>query len=137
MDGINEIENVTSYVPIESDDNFQQAQDVAVDHWFLEAGFVQVHAITASNLCGVYIHSTGNANPRIIIKSHSKFHSTRIMTDSAVQLGPIVFRCNDEDDIRLPIVDEFTLTIGCCENDDATGSGGDKPSPTFQNGIAD
>ena len=78
LDGMNKIENVTSYVPIEADDNFQQAQDVAVNHWFLEAGFVQVHAITASNLCGVYIHSTGNANPRIIIKSHSKF-----MTESS------------------------------------------------------
>jgi hypothetical protein len=58
LDGMNEIENVTSCVWIEADDNFHQAQDVAVDHWFLEAGFVQIHAITASNLRNVSIHST-------------------------------------------------------------------------------
>ena len=143
LDGMNEIENVTSYVPIEADDNFQQAQDVAVDHWFLEAGFVQVHTITASNLRDVSIHSTGNANPRIIIKSHGKFHSTRIMTDAAVQLGPIVFRWNDDDDIRLPIVDEFSLTIGCCEYDDATtdqvpiGSAEISLLPLFKTGHLD
>ena len=40
------------------------------------------------------------------------------MTDATVQVGPNVFRWDD--DIRLPIVDEFALTIGCCENDDST-----------------
>jgi hypothetical protein len=65
------------------------------------------------------------------------------MTDAAVQLGPNVFRWNDDDDIRLPIVDEFTLTIGCCENDDATmdqvpiGSAEISLLPLFKTGHLD
>jgi hypothetical protein len=89
--GINEIENKTLYVPIEAGDKVQQAQDIAVNYWFLEAGCVQIHAITAYNLRDISIDLTEHANPRIIIKSHGKFHSTRIMTNAAVQLEPKVF----------------------------------------------
>ena len=41
LNGI-EIKNATSYVPIKIDDNQVQAPVVTVNHWFLEAGFVQV-----------------------------------------------------------------------------------------------
>jgi hypothetical protein len=117
--GGNETQNITSYIPMKAGDDTQQAQNFAIDHWFLEAGCVRIHEITASDLRDVSIDSTGPVNPRVIIMSYGKYNSTRIMTNAAVHNGSN-FCWND--DIRLPIVDEFTLTIGLSEGQETIGS---------------
>ena len=99
-----EIKNATSYVPIKTDDSQVQAPVVTANHWFLEAGFVQVQSISASNLRDASIDSTGLANPRIVVKSHGKARYTMTMTNAVVNAETNSYQWND--DIRLPVVDE-------------------------------
>lgn len=118
-----EIKKSTSYVPIKTDDGqVVQASLITVKHCFLEAGFVHVHSIVASNLRDVSIGSTGLENPRIIVKSRGKTHSTMSMTKNAAVTNAESTAHNLWNDaICVPVVDEYTLTIECCEYDEVSG----------------
>ncbi|KAL7548756.1 hypothetical protein ACHAWF_012013 [Thalassiosira exigua] len=113
-----EIKNSTSHVPIRPEDG-AQASVVTVDHWFLEAGFVKVESIRASNLRDASIDSTGLADPRIIVKAIGKTHATSLMTEAANHADSNEYRWNGN--IRIPVVDEYTLQIVGCEYDAVSG----------------
>jgi len=84
----------------------------------LEAGFVKVHSIHASNLRDVSIDSTGLANPRVIVKCHGKTHSTLTMTNAATNSESNEYHWNDV--IRLPVVDEYSIQVEGCEYDEVS-----------------
>ena len=113
-----EMDNAIAYIPIDIDGSMQTSP-VALKHWFLEAGFVQVQSITATNLRDVSIDSTGLVDPRVLIKTSGKTHSTEIMTNTAERIESNIYHWNS-DDIRLPIVDEYSLAIECCELDEVS-----------------
>jgi len=141
----NEIKNATSHVPVGTDGGGRirgrEVPVVVVNHWFLEAGVVRVKSIRASDLRDVSIGSTGLANPRVVVKSHGKTHSTVTMTNAAVDVGPNSYQWDD--DIPLSVVDEYALTIECSEVDEVSGDqepiGSAELSllPLFKNGRLD
>lgn len=117
LDG-NEIKYATSEVPIQT---YGWVNDpvVTVDHWFLEAGVVRVRSVGASGLRDASVGATGLVNPRVVMTSNGKTHSTTVMTNAAVDDGSGSY--NWKDDIRLSVVDEYALTIECAEVDEVSG----------------
>ncbi|KAL9178968.1 hypothetical protein ACHAXT_011941 [Thalassiosira profunda] len=90
-----------------------------VNHWFLEAGFVQVQSLSTTNLRNVSVDSSGLANPRVTLRLCGKTHATAVTTGAATNVGLNQFRWSDT--LRLPVVDECTLTLEAGEQDEVSG----------------
>ena len=103
--GGSEAENETSTISISTDNH------LSVNHWFLEAGLVRVESIKATNLSQVH------TNPRIIFNTAGKTRTTTKMTNAGLANGS-AYCWND--DICLSVVDEYTLTVECCEYDEVS-----------------
>ena len=116
-----EVDNATSYVALSSsdtvgsDNNNSNPQKMKISHWFLEAGVVQVESISTTNL---YNSPT---NQRIVFKTDGKSRSTTTMTSSAGVLESNSIYSWNEEAITLSVVDEYTLTVECCDYDDISG----------------
>ena len=119
-----EIRNSTSRLPMipsEGEGPVRRAPIVVVvRHWFLEAGVVRVRGLRATDLRDASLGATGLTDPRVIVKSSGKARATAAMTEAAAA-GAEAGSYRWDDAIRVPVVDEHTLTLECAEVDEATG----------------
>lgn len=114
-----EVDKATSYVVLSSfdangSDNISP-QEIKISHWFLEAGVIQVESISATNL-----HNSPS-NPRTVFKTYGKSRSTTTMTGPAGVLESNSSYSWKDEAISLSVVDEYTLTVECCDYDDISG----------------
>ena len=115
-----EVDNAISYVSLSSfdavgSDSNNSPQEMKISHYFLEAGVVQVEPISAANL-----HNSPT-NPHIIFKTTGKSRSTKTMTSSAGVLESNSSYSWKDEAISLSVVDEYTLTVECCDYEDISG----------------
>jgi len=90
---------------------------VVARHFFLEAGVVTIRSLRASGLLGTVAAHGAMAGPRIVVSSRGRVHSMSTMSKRATASSE-EFRWNDE--IRLPVVDEYGLTLEAIEYDECT-----------------
>jgi len=116
-----EVDNAIAYVSLSfsdavgSDSNNSNPQKIKISHWFLEAGTVSVESINTTNL-----HNSPT-NLRIVFKTDGKSRSTTTMTSSAGVLESNSIYSWNEEAITLSVVDEYTLTVECCDYDEISG----------------
>lgn len=95
---------------MESDINISSLD---VHHEFLEAGQVKIELIELSNLPSDAASNVSNL--RMILRSKGKVHRNEVMTGAPMINGKLLWK---DDPISMPVVDEYTLLVECCEFDD-------------------
>jgi hypothetical protein len=84
-----------------------------VHHEFFEAGQVKIELIELSNLPSDAASNVSNL--RMILRSKGKVHRNEVMTGAPMINGKLLWK---DDPISMPVVDEYTLLVECCEFDD-------------------
>ncbi|KAL3774462.1 hypothetical protein ACHAWO_007611 [Cyclotella atomus] len=95
---------------MESDINISSLD---VHHEFFEAGQVKIELIELSNLPSDAASNVSNL--RMILRSKGKVHRNEVMTGAPMINGKLLWK---DDPISMPVVDEYTLLVECCEFDD-------------------
>jgi Ca2+-binding EF-hand superfamily protein len=116
-----ETNTATSRIPLLWNSNSTdklQTSIINATHYFLESGTVHIQSIYATNIRDVSINSPGLTNPRVIVRSKGKAHENKKLTAPATT-SATSFQWNGS--ICLPVVDEYTLSVECCEYDEISG----------------
>jgi hypothetical protein len=87
-----------------------------IHHEFLEAGQVRVESIELSNLPSDAVRSQSNL--RLILRSKGKTHRNERMTAAPTISDSKLLWNWDSPLMSLPVVDEYTMLIECCEYDE-------------------
>ena len=106
---------VSTRVPVQST-YVMEVSTIDFHHEFMEAGFVHFESIELRDMPSDAVSDISNV--RVIIQSHGKAHRNEQMTDSATLGGSKLLWNNPS--ISLPVVDDYTLLVKCCEYDDIT-----------------
>jgi hypothetical protein len=95
---------------MESDD---KVSSLDIHHEFLEAGQVCVESIELSNLPSDAASNVSNL--RMVLRFKGKAHGNEVITGAPLIDGKLLWKDNP---ISLPVVDEYTLLVECCEYDE-------------------
>jgi len=118
--------------------NMMEMSNIDLRHEFMEAAIVRIESIDISHL--PQDASSSPSDLRVVLRTKGKTHHNKCMTteasinDSKLHWTP---------SINLPVVDEYTLLLECCEYDDIAkdyeevGKGEVSLLPLFRDGRID